>query len=315
MVDTTGSQREAVFMSTVPTPQGRKIVVGVSDHPDDTQTLVWAVAEAEATRRQLVIAYGCGVESALATPGHRAGTGLLALVRPDLAHAIAEAKLRLGGDRVTVETSPVPPGELLVGLAGPDDLLVVGVPRPAGWLHRESTTHHALRHSQCPLIIVRPRPTAGAYASFEGTVAVGVDGSAASRAALRFAFDYAAEHRRVVVAVNAAAGETHDVWYDDQFLETHLTTQPASLDLLAAELEPWERVYPGVRVRRAVFTGSPVSGLLKAARGAALLVVGDRGAGRIRRVLLGSVSEAVADRADCPVAIVKARATTEGHPR
>jgi hypothetical protein len=51
--------------------------------------MVWAVAEAEATRRRLVIAYGCDVDSALATPGGRAATGLLALVRPDLAHAAA----------------------------------------------------------------------------------------------------------------------------------------------------------------------------------------------------------------------------------
>ncbi|MEU6761692.1 universal stress protein [Streptomyces sp. NPDC046853] len=58
-------------------------------------------------------------------------------------------------------------------------------------------------------------------------------------------------------------------------------------------------------------TGPPVGALLAAARSSALLVVGSRGAGALSRVLVGSVALAVAARASCPVALVRASARTE----
>jgi nucleotide-binding universal stress UspA family protein len=47
--------------------------------------------------------------------------------------------------------------------------------------------------------------------------------------------------------------------------------------------------------------------LLRAAEGAAVLVVGSRGRGGFARAVLGSVSQRVAQHADCPVVIVRAR--------
>jgi hypothetical protein len=50
--------------------------------------------------------------------------------------------------------------------------------------------------------------------------------------------------------------------------------------------------------------GEPAEVLAEQTRELGLLVMGSRGYGPLRRVLLGSVSDAILDRADCPVMIV-----------
>lgn len=50
--------------------------------------------------------------------------------------------------------------------------------------------------------------------------------------------------------------------------------------------------------------GSPAPALVRVARGAAMLVVGSRGAGAVARAVLGSVSGYCARHADCPVVII-----------
>lgn len=64
-----------------------------------------------------------------------------------------------------------------------------------------------------------------------------------------------------------------------------------------------------VKVSATVTEGHPVSVLLEAARGAELLVVGNRGHGGFVGMLLGSVSERVIAHAPCPVLVVPHLAT------
>ena len=60
---------------------------------------------------------------------------------------------------------------------------------------------------------------------------------------------------------------------------------------------------PGVHTHTPV--GDPARQLLEMAATADLVVVGSRGLGAVRRLLLGSVSEKVLQHAPCPVLIVK----------
>ena len=53
-------------------------------------------------------------------------------------------------------------------------------------------------------------------------------------------------------------------------------------------------------------SGLPAEELLAAAEGADLLVVGARGAGEYKRLLLGSVSTHVIHHAHCPVVVIPA---------
>ncbi|MGW1680229.1 universal stress protein [Saccharopolyspora sp. NPDC002376] len=53
--------------------------------------------------------------------------------------------------------------------------------------------------------------------------------------------------------------------------------------------------------------GEAADALLREGQDAALVVVGSHGRGLIRRTLLGSVSHAVVNRAQCSVAVLRAR--------
>jgi nucleotide-binding universal stress UspA family protein len=53
-------------------------------------------------------------------------------------------------------------------------------------------------------------------------------------------------------------------------------------------------------------TGLPAEELLAAAEGADMIVVGSRGAGGFRRLLLGSVAAQITHHAHCPVVVIPA---------
>jgi nucleotide-binding universal stress UspA family protein len=73
------------------------------------------------------------------------------------------------------------------------------------------------------------------------------------------------------------------------------------LDGLVAEARS---LAPGVEVRGELVEGPPARALLEHARTADLLVVGSRGLGGFRSLLLGSVSQQVVHHAPCPVVVV-----------
>jgi nucleotide-binding universal stress UspA family protein len=72
-------------------------------------------------------------------------------------------------------------------------------------------------------------------------------------------------------------------------------------------------VGPDPRVEAAVVEGSAAAAVLEAADKADLVVVGSRGLGGFRGLLLGSVSQQVAQHAPCPVVVVPP--TPPGTPR
>lgn len=71
---------------------------------------------------------------------------------------------------------------------------------------------------------------------------------------------------------------------------------------------------PACRVTCHVVHRSPVQGLLGAAEGAQLLVVGARGKGGFSGLLLGSVSDQLVHHAPCPVTVVRTGASGRGFP-
>ena len=73
---------------------------------------------------------------------------------------------------------------------------------------------------------------------------------------------------------------------------------------LAESMAGWAEKYPDVEVSRRLVHEHPVRALAAAAKDARLLVVGCRGRGALRTMLLGSVSHGVLHLATCPVAVV-----------
>jgi nucleotide-binding universal stress UspA family protein len=292
-------------MSTPTSP--RTIVVGTSGAVEDGPALGWAIDEAKRTRARLTIAHACshpaGGEGDAQLAGH-----------PGLANVIAWARLALGDDHVRVTVGTCPAGRMLVDLVDPSSLLVIGPPSRGGWTHWGSATQYAARHAPCPVVIARRVAEPGRGAPFAGHVVVGVDGSPASQAALAFAFGVADRHQLPLAAVYVTGWSAGDVWYDDQLRETHLTTEPEALQLLAREVEPWERAYPRVWVKRAVFCAyRTVDGLLRAADGASLLAVGADD-GLRHQLLLSSISLDAMSQATGPVVLVPAHGTVADQP-
>ena len=91
---------------------------------------------------------------------------------------------------------------------------------------------------------------------------------------------------------------------------TMVVTLPSDDELRAASeqvlAEALERVGGAgdVPVTRRVGTGGPASVLVEAAEGADLLVVGARGLGGFKGLLLGSVTQQVIAHAPCPVVVI-----------
>lgn len=256
------------------------------------QALAWALDEAADTESRLEICHVCPVDSPLSTRTGTVPVGLLELADPPLARAVAAAKDRLGGDRVTLSVHTGQVEKALLRLSEHADLMVLG----AGG----RITHEVTTHAKCPTVVVRPDATTH-RGPFTGHVVVGVDTSAPSQTALEFGFAFAAAHRRPVAAVHVAPQDGSDMWADgarNQHGEQH-----PGMAMLAAEVEPWTREYPTVTVKRAVLADRPLPGLLRAASGARLLAVGHRGDAPASGTVLGSVAHGIIEQAAGPVAV------------
>jgi nucleotide-binding universal stress UspA family protein len=77
--------------------------------------------------------------------------------------------------------------------------------------------------------------------------------------------------------------------------------------VLAERLAGWQEKYPGVEVRRELVRDRPRHALLEWSATAQLVVVGSRGRGGFRGMLLGSTSQALVQHAHCPVLVVRPR--------
>jgi nucleotide-binding universal stress UspA family protein len=132
-------------------------------------------------------------------------------------------------------------------------------------------------------------------------IVVGVDGSEGALAAMRWTADEAAQWDADVVAVQA--------W---EFTPLVVATDaPIDLQQLRADTDTQlDRQVREVfgdregRVERRVVEDLPASAVLEAAQGADLVVVGSRGRGGLKGMLLGSVSQKVVHHAPCPVVVI-----------
>ncbi len=145
-------------------------------------------------------------------------------------------------------------------------------------------------HAPCPVLVVHTgggSVTEPAAPLLGGRIVVGVDGSASSRQAGRWA----------ALLADLGGGE----------VEALAVRHPDAAEAPAAELRAAE-------VPVAVRDGDPAEVLIDASRGAGLLVVGSRGLGGFTGLLLGSVGRKCLARAACPVLVVHG-ASVPARPR
>jgi nucleotide-binding universal stress UspA family protein len=286
----------------------RAIVVGIDGSANSDAALDWAVSEASARHLRLHL-FSAGVRQ---IPGGDAiyndseldaavTRQALAAADERLAAASARARERSPDLDITIQSAVDRAAGGLVELSSHADTLVLGRSghgRVVGAL-LGSLTQQVVTHAECPVVVVQA--TSGDPAKARGVV-VGIDGSAGSELALGYAFEQASwrgVHLDVVHAwwTTVPGGLTQDV-VADQVTRERLTFSEA--------LVAWSEKFPEVEVRESLPMGPIVLTLTEAAENAELLVVGSRGRGGFRSLLLGSVSQGVLQHAACAVAVVRA---------
>ena len=140
--------------------------------------------------------------------------------------------------------------------------------------------------------------------SSDGKIVVGVDGSASSQQALRWAARQAGLTGAGLRAVSVWDYPTGALVLED--VDWFGITAKTLEEAITASLHPDE----ADQVQRSVLRGYPARVLLDAAADADMLVVGSRGRGGMVGMLLGSVSQHVVTHARCPVVIVRAEPST-----
>jgi nucleotide-binding universal stress UspA family protein len=162
----------------------------------------------------------------------------------------------------------------------------------------------AARHLPCPVLVVQGSPRA------IQRIVVGVDGSEESRQAVNF----------VATLPLSPDVEVHLVAVAESLLFPAFlpsAAREASRSVVAEAAERQQAILRDVlgrvvgrlgghaQVHSHTPVGDPARQLLEMAATADLVVVGSRGLGAVRRLLLGTVSEKVLQHAPCPVLIVK----------
>jgi len=142
-------------------------------------------------------------------------------------------------------------------------------------------------------------------------VVVGVDGSAASIAALRYA-------ARIADAFDAPL-EAVTTWTYPPFMDAYTIAGWSAEDdaerLLDDAIVEAFASNPPQRLLRNVLAGPAAATLVDVSRRAGMLVLGNRGHGGFVGLLLGSVSAACAAHAKCPVLIVHGDGPAPCFPR
>ena len=141
----------------------------------------------------------------------------------------------------------------------------------------------------------------------DGGIVVGHDGSECAQQALRWAAALAHRARldlHVVRAWSMTTGPRPSSWQAG-YVPPLTDFEQAVHDELTAHVAA-AGLHPDVRVTCHVVHRAPARALIETAEGADLLVVGARGRGGFRGLLLGSISDQAVHHAPCPVTVVRA---------
>jgi nucleotide-binding universal stress UspA family protein len=234
-------------------------------------------------------------------PGAPPGAGLRAQADRVLAHAAQLARETAPSIRVETTLITGAAEAALLADAKKAQMLVVGHRGLDGFtgLLLGSVGVTVSAHAACPVVVVRGNPNPN------GDVVVGVDGSPQSHLALVTAFGEAARRGATLHAVHAwtlpirTEGDASD--YEDVLVRG----EREGLVLANREASDVGADFPGVTFEVTVGDRSAGAELVAASAGAQLVVVGSRGVGGLKGLLLGSTAHALLHHAACPVLVAR----------
>lgn len=284
---------------------GAAVVVGVDGSPQSLNAVVLAGQLASERQRPLHVVHAfiwplMHVPLGPA-PGAPAEGGLEHAAQQIVDEAMAQIRAARPELTVTGEVIVGTAAAALIGASADAALLVVGDRGLGGFgsLLLGSVAVETSAHAACPVVVARGEPR-------DGDILVGVDGSPGGGKALEFAFDEAARRGVGVVALHAY---THPIsnFPGDMLLPVYDPDQLAAEEnaVLHEAIVGFGERYPDVPLRPLLVRNPAARALVEESGKAALTVVGSRGFGGFRGLLVGSVSQAVMHHAESPVAIVR----------
>ncbi|CNE42077.1 Universal stress family protein [Mycobacterium tuberculosis] len=282
------------------------LLVGYDGSEGSARALEWAAEDARRRGLPLALLHSWDV--------HAGGLAPMPAVDPraeaqEILNAGVEHARKVASDlKAQAVLARAPAAARLIEASESADLIVLGSRGTGGFagLTLGSVGAQVAAHASCPVVIVRgdrPHTESG-----PGDVVVAMDGSAASQAALAMAFTEADAHGLSVRAV--IAWDPIPAWELPPLVD-EAGMRAAAEARLAELMLPLRERHPGVRTETEIVTGAPRQVLIDAADGARLVVVGSRGLGGFRGLLLGSVSQALIHHAPCPVVVVHASSESD----
>ncbi|MDE1673888.1 universal stress protein [Nocardia gipuzkoensis] len=284
------------------------VVVGIDGSEHSDLAVQWAAETAARRGRRLLIAHGLDLAATQAI------FGMYDLVVPAVAQRLREegaARLACAARvahrvdpelRVDTELSPAHPATLLIERSESAHLVALGA-GPGGELaHLGSTLLALTAHGHGEIVVVRDTGNEQRTRT-DGPVVVGVDGSPAAEAAVGAAFAEADLRGASLVAVHAASDFTFRSGAGATELLPARDVENAAQLMLAEQLAGWQEKFPQVQVFRKVMFARPRTVLTVWSKSAQLLVVGTRGRGGFRSLVLGSTSNFLVQYAHCPVMV------------
>ena len=279
----------------------RPVAVGYDGSRHAREAVTWAAAEAVRRDVPLRVVYAANYPGMTLGPGPGLldrSPGALDAAEEVTAEGVTMALEARPGLHVTGVTEVTSPADTLVRAGAEAELLVIGTRghgRVLGPLLGSVATTVTAR-APFPVVVVRsgsgsPRP------GHVRDVVVGTDGSAAADAAVRFAAERAAATASPLRIVTGTEEQAPEEAGPERLCD--------AAQLIVDEARRMvHRTHPGLIVTTAVEHGPADRVLVDASRTARLVVVGSRGRGAVRAMVLGSVSRAVIRGAQSPVAVV-----------
>lgn len=138
-------------------------------------------------------------------------------------------------------------------------------------------------------------------------ILVPIDGSEQSNLALNFAMDLAKKYSAKVTLLHVAQQYFQEPIFPKLSTRNTADIEDAHRQLLSKMFDEAKKMDSEVKVSKKLLFGRPADKIIETSKkeGIDLIVIGSRGLGGIKEFLLGSVSDRVADRANCQVLIVK----------
>ncbi len=285
------------------------ILVGIDGSASSTSAVRWAAREALLRKLPLQIVHVMKWPSGpiwaevlatrdIAADLTRSGTAIL--------HAAQQVAEEVIGGAVEIRVDDVVAAESVVGVLVDRSrlarMVVVGR-RGTGAVSRllmGSVTSALIRYAHNPVVVVHGADAESLPAPDTAPVVVGMDGSPTSENALAFAFDEASRRGAPLVVVHAWGDVEGEPLPGSQWEQLRVLAE----ERVAERLAGWGEQYPDVLVHRDVVLDRPAHHLLQQSPTAQLTVVGTRGRGGFKGLLLGSVSKSVVEGAQTPVVVV-----------